>query len=36
VIVRREGCTLRLGLDSVIVIAAFALGIAGLVAVSNG
>jgi cation:H+ antiporter len=36
VIVRREGCTLRLGLDSIIVIAVFALGIAGLVAVSHG
>jgi cation:H+ antiporter len=36
VVVRREGCTLRLGLDSIIVIAIFALGIAGLVAVSNG
>ncbi len=36
VIVRREGCVLRLGLDSMIVIAVFALGIAGLIAVSNG
>ena len=36
VIVRREGCTLRLGLDSVLVVGVFALGIAGLVAVSNG
>ena len=36
VIVRREGCTLRLGLDSIIVLGIFALGIAGLVAVSNG
>ena len=36
VIIRREGCVLRLGLDSMIVIAVFALGIAGLIAVSNG
>ena len=36
VIVRRESCTLRLGRDSVIVVALFALGIAGLVAVSHG
>ncbi len=36
VIVRREGCVLRLGLDSMIVIGVFALGIAGLIAVSNG
>jgi cation:H+ antiporter len=36
VIVRREGCTLRLGLDSLIVIGIFALGIVGLIAVSNG
>ena len=36
VIVRREGCTLRLGLDSIIVLGIFAVGIAGLVAVSNG
>jgi cation:H+ antiporter len=36
VIVRRESCVLRLGLDSMIVIAIFVLGIVGLVAVSNG
>jgi hypothetical protein len=36
VIVRREGCTLRLGLDSIIVICVFAVGIAGLIAVSHG
>ncbi len=36
VIVRREGCVLRLGLDSVLVVVVFALGIAGLIAVSNG
>ncbi len=33
VIVRREGCHLRLGLDSMVVICVFALGIAGLVVV---
>ena len=36
VIVRREGCTLRLGLDSILVVGIFALGIVGLVAVSHG
>jgi cation:H+ antiporter len=36
VIVRREACIARLGRDSIIVVAVFALGIAGLVAVSNG
>ena len=36
VIVRREGCVLRLGLDSMVVIAVFCLGIAGLIAVSHG
>jgi cation:H+ antiporter len=36
VVVRREGVTLRLGLDSIIVLVFFALGIAGLVAISNG
>jgi cation:H+ antiporter len=36
VIVRREGCVLRLGRDSLVVVALFALGLAGLVAVSNG
>jgi cation:H+ antiporter len=36
VIVRREGCVLRLGLDSLLVVAIFALGIVGLVAVSHG
>jgi cation:H+ antiporter len=36
VIVRREGCTIRLGLDSIIVVGVFAIGIVGLVAVSHG
>jgi len=36
VIVRREGCLARLGRDSIIVLFVFALGIAGLVAVSHG
>jgi cation:H+ antiporter len=36
VIVRREGVTLRLGLDSIFVLVLFGLGIAGLVSVSNG
>ena len=36
VIVRREGCVLRLGLDSMLVVAVFVLGIVGLVAVSHG
>ena len=36
VIVRHESCIARLGRDSIVVIAVFALGIAGLVAVSNG
>jgi cation:H+ antiporter len=36
VIVRREGCTVRLGLDSIVVLLVFGLGIAGLVAVSHG
>jgi cation:H+ antiporter len=36
VIVRRESCLLRLGRDSIIVVVIFALGIVGLVAVSNG
>jgi cation:H+ antiporter len=36
VIVRREGCLVRLGRDSIIVVALFAFGIAGLVAVSHG
>jgi cation:H+ antiporter len=36
VIVRREGVTLRLGRDSIIVCILFALGIAGLVAISHG
>ena len=36
VIVRRESCIVRLGRDSIIVVVLFALGIAGLVAVSHG
>jgi cation:H+ antiporter len=36
VIVRREGCVLRLGLDSMVVIVVFALGIVGLIAISHG
>ena len=36
VIVRPQRCHLRLGIDSVVVIAVFALGIAGLIVISNG
>jgi len=36
VIVRRERCYLRLGLDSLIALAIFGLGVAGLFAVSHG
>jgi cation:H+ antiporter len=36
VVIRREGVTLRLGLDSIICIGIFALGILGLIAISHG
>jgi cation:H+ antiporter len=36
VIVRRESCVLRLGRDSIIVVVAFGLGVAGLIAISHG
>jgi cation:H+ antiporter len=36
VIVRMEGCRLRLGVDSLVVLGVFALGVAGLYAISHG
>jgi cation:H+ antiporter len=36
VVIRREGVTLRLGLDSIVCLGIFALGIIGLIAISHG